>query len=67
LSTKILAKNLSIKPKNYWYGQLTTFSLIFDALSKFGVKIDQKVHFGAFLKKFEVDFFDIFKKNCLKS
>jgi hypothetical protein len=34
----------------YWYGQLSTFSLIFDVLSEFGVEIDQKVRFRAFLK-----------------
>jgi hypothetical protein len=31
-----------------WNGQLETFSLIFDALSKFGLDIDQKVHFFHF-------------------
>ena len=36
-----------------WFGKLMSFSLIFDALSEFGVEIDQNGNFCAFLKKVE--------------
>jgi hypothetical protein len=50
---------------NDWYGQLTSYSLIFDALSEFGDEIEQKVHFGVFLKKVKKSIFSTFaKKNA---